>query len=66
MGDAISESFTVSNWERQGDILFPFLFNVYMDDLPNRINVCKTRCLIGSMSVNHLMYADDLVINLSL
>ncbi len=27
-----------------------------MDNLSNKLNICKPRCLIGSMLVNHLMY----------
>ena len=61
-GNAMSENFHVSNGVRQGGILSPFLFNVYMDDLSRELNLCKTGCIIGHTVVNHLMYADDLVI----
>ena len=47
-GNKTSESFGVSNGVRQGGILSPLLFNVYVDDL--------------SAQLNHLMYADDLVL----
>ena len=48
----------------QGGILSPHLFNIYiyMDDLTIALNKCNTRCIICSTTINHLMYADDLVI----
>ncbi len=52
----------VSNGVRQGGILSLYLFNVYMDDLSRELNACKIGCIIGAMLINHLMYADDLVI----
>ncbi len=33
-----------------------------MDELSIRLNACKTGYLIGSLLINHLIYADDLVI----
>ena len=45
---------------RQGGILSPFLFNVYniMEDLSVNLKKCPTGCI----AVNHLMYADDIVL----
>ena len=43
-------------------ILSPILFNVYVDELSNQLNRLKTGCLVGNTIVNHLMYADDLVL----
>ena len=39
-----------------------YLFCVYMDDLSKTLNKCDTGCINGGILINHLMYADDLVI----
>ena len=58
----------VTNGGRQAGILSPYLFNIYiyiyiyMDDLTIALNKCNTGCVIGTTTINHLMYADDLVI----
>ena len=44
-GSSISSSFRVSNGVRQGGILSPHLFNVYVDDLSQILNRCRTGCL---------------------
>lgn len=61
-GNNISASFGVSNGVRQGSLLSPALFNLYMDDLSKEMNFCKTGCMIGDTLVNHFMYADDLAV----
>ena len=52
----------MSNGVRQGGILSPFLFNIYMDDLSVNLKECPTGCIAGGTIVNHLMYADDIVL----
>ena len=61
-GNVMSSVFTVSNGVRQGGVLSPYLFNVYMDGLSEMLNTCRTGCYSGVSKVNHLMYADDLVL----
>lgn len=61
-GGAFSEPFYVSNGVRQGGILSPFLFNLYVDDLSDNLNKCQVGCYIGDKLVNHLMYADDIAL----
>ena len=39
-----------------------YLINVYLDDLSIALSACRTGCSIGNSLINHLMYADDLVI----
>ena len=47
--------FTVSNGVRQGSLLSPYLFNVYMDDLSDILNSTPIGCYIGKSLFNHLM-----------
>uniref|UniRef100_A0A8C6PLS6 Reverse transcriptase domain-containing protein n=1 Tax=Nothobranchius furzeri TaxID=105023 RepID=A0A8C6PLS6_NOTFU len=61
-GTEVSEPFSVSNGVRQGGILSPVLFNLYLDELSVTLNDSKTGCLVGDRLVNHLIYADDLVL----
>ena len=57
-----SDKFTVSNGVRQGGILSPYLFCVYVDDLSFELNKLPIGCMLGESKINHLMYADDLVL----
>ena len=40
----------------------PCFFNVYMDCLSESLRNTQTGCNVGGVMINHLMYADDLVI----
>ena len=55
-GSALSDSFFIMNGVR------PLLFNVYMDALSSSMSNTPIGCSIGGVMVNHIMYADDLVI----
>ena len=61
-GCSISKGFNVTNGVRQGGVLSPTLFNVYMDGLSNILNNCTTGGFLGGKRINHMLYADDLCI----
>ena len=61
-GSKTSEKFHVSNGVRQGSILSPHLFKVYVDDLSIILNKLQIGCSTADIIINHLMYADDIVL----
>ena len=61
-GLSYSEVFHMSNGIRQGGILSPYLFNIMVDDLSIQLNRAKIGCFAGNILINHLSYADDMVL----
>ena len=59
-GSQLSQFFGVSNGVRQGGILSPYLFAVYIDQLSKDLNHVPAGCYIGNTLVNHIIYADDI------
>ena len=61
-GNDLSDMFKVSNGVKQGGILSPYLFNVYIDELSERLNKMNVGCYHGGLKINHIFYADDMVL----
>ena len=70
-----SKCFTTVRWEghfsepvrlecgvRQGGILSPYLFAIYVDDIIKLINASGLGCVIKKIAFNIFMYADDLLL----
>ena len=60
MGHSISPDFFVGNGVKQGGIIYPILFNIYMDDLSMHLNSSVIGGYLGTAFIRHLCYADDL------
>ncbi len=61
-GFRISSPFPATNGVRQGGILSPVLFNLYVDNLSEKLNSLDIGCYVNSVCYNHLIYADDTVL----
>ena len=60
--DHQSEPFSVSNGVKQGGILSPALFSVYVDKMLSSLNASGVGCHIGHLFAGALGYADDIVL----
>ena len=57
-----SSSFSLTNGTRQGSVLSPMLFSVYLDDLLGELRSLQLGCHIGGVWYGACGYADDLVL----
>ncbi|KAG1714420.1 DNA-directed RNA polymerase III subunit RPC1 [Nymphon striatum] len=61
-GTITGEKCNATNGVKQGGVLSPILFSVYMDDLFKRLQKSGVGCSMGSYFVGCLAYADDLTL----
>ena len=61
-GKTFSSGFTVTNGIRQGGLISPILYNVYTDELNDMLKQSNLGCHVAGVCVNHISYADDMVL----
>ena len=61
-GSSFSHSFNVSNGVRQGSVLSPVLFSVYLDGLLEELARSGVGCHCGCLFAGAICYADDIVL----
>ena len=59
---SFSDHFCVSNGVRQGGVLSPILFTIYVDDLLEDLSKLGVGCYWDSLFAGSVCYADDLVL----
>ena len=57
-----SDYFVAVNGVKQGGVLSPLLFCVYLDGLLSALSKSKVGCFIGDFFTGALAYADDIVL----
>jgi len=57
-----SDFFKVSCGVRQGGIMSPILFNLYVDDLIELLGDSGYGCYVSKTFIGCIMYADDLIL----
>ena len=60
--NCISSKFGITNGVRQGGVLSPLLFTVYIDELLEKLKRNGIGCYIGHHFVGALGYADDIIL----
>jgi len=61
-GSAVSAYFSLTCGVRQGGVLSPVLFSIYVDSIMERLRMSGYDCVIGGEFFGCIMYADDLVL----
>ena len=57
-----SETFGITNGTRQGSVLSPALFSVYLDELLQQLRKLGVGCHVGGLWYGAACYADDLIL----
>jgi len=58
----MTNSFNISSGVRQGDVLSPTLFGLYIDDLVHDIKQLNCGVMYDNINIDILLYADDIIL----
>jgi hypothetical protein len=61
-GNTFSEFFSVVCGVRQGGVLSPYLFAIFVDDIVSKVNCSDIGCRLGFLRVSVILYADDILL----
>ena len=61
-GDALSDRISLKAGVRQGSILSPLLFSMYIDIILVELEKSKLGCFLNGKCINSFLYADDLIL----
>ena len=62
MGYQLPVPLYCNQWVRQGGVLSPYLFSVYLDELSIQLGSARMGWTVGNKVVNHPMFADDICV----
>ena len=60
--DTLSKEVSLSAGVRQGGVLSPWLFSIYIDIILEKLEISGLGCFLGKQCLNSFLYADDLII----
>jgi len=61
-GKATSYFYKLTTGVRQGGVLSPCLFGIFIDDLVKRVNKANSGCRIGACCAAIFLHADDVIL----
>ena len=61
-GSSFSETFSINNGVKQGEVLSPILFGVYIRSLVDKLEHSRAGCYIGHIFMRAFGYADDIIL----
>ena len=62
IGNMRTESFTINQGVRQGCVLSPLLFNIFLADLAKELSSISHKLKVGNEAINSIFWADDIVL----